>query len=184
MSQRYSNKKTMTLETIDISKLNTFHKNNKFTITGIENHHDEIVSHIVLMHGHLTNLLGPAVIQSTTGNRITPKVFCNAMREVLKHALALCDHMEYEFYEDEGFESFEQGLDPIIKNDTILTLTMMMISALDILHILYLDLDSKPIWAEEEVPGSIEENIFSIIVGIRALGKKQGFSFNDVLSGM
>lgn len=174
----------MTVETIDISKLNTFHKNNKFTITGIENHHDEITSHIVLLHGQLTNILGPAMVQSATGNRIVPKVFCDAMRQVLKHTMALCELMEYEFYEDEGFESYEQSLDPIVKNDTILTLTMMMMSVLDILHYLYLDMDTKPVWSETEVPGAIEENIFSVIVGIRALGKKQGFSFADVLHGL
>lgn len=174
----------MAQEIINVDSLRNLYRTNKFIIEGIENHHDEITSHIMFMHGHLSSLIGPTMVQATKGLRIKPEAFCEVMKQVLRHLMALCDLMEYDLPEADQIESFEESLDPIIKNDTLLTLTFMMREVLDILHALYVDRDTVPVWSECEVPEDIEDNIFSVIVGIRYLGKKQGFTFKDVISGL
>lgn len=174
----------MTVETIDVTKLNTLYRTNKFIISGIENHHDEITSHIIFIHCHLANLLGPAMVQSTNNLRIKPETFCLSMKNVLRHLISLCDLFEYDIPDEGEIEVFMANLDPIIQNDTILILSMMATAALSILHMLYVDRDTVPIWSEYEVPEDIEDSIFRIIVGIKFLGKKQGFTYKDVLEGM
>lgn len=174
----------MTREEININELSNFRFDNKIIIKGINNHFDDITVNTVLVHSHLSTLLGPFVIQAANDIKVSREIVIQKMALALKHTLAICDACNYDLPEESEVEEFENSLSYDIKMDSVLTLTEMIMCALDILHIINFHSDSALIWAEETVPDDFEKNIISIIIGIKNIGRKYAFTMKDVLVEM
>lgn len=172
----------MAKEIYDIRELLEFDFTNKIMIAGVESHFDEISSHIVIMHAYMTTLLGPLMIQAASDKlKVTREAVLSKMALVLKHMMAVCAACEYELPDEDTIQEMEYDMAFEIGQDSILTLTNMMMASLDIIHIVNVGVDQKPIWTEEHVHPDFEQSIIAIILGIRHLGLKYSFTVRDVL---
>jgi hypothetical protein len=173
----------MATNEINVEELLTFQSLNKLDVKAIENHYDVITTYVTFAHAEMTSLLTPFVIKATNDTaKLSRDYILTRCKSILKYVLAICSACEYELPEEEKFDEWENEMSPDVKFDNVLTITTMMISVLDILHIVFVDRDEGPIWAEEEVHPDFETNIISIIIGIKHIGNRYGFTMRDVLT--
>lgn len=168
---------------LDIQSLLDLPKSSKLILKGIESHYDTITAHVILMHGKMTSLLGPLMYQAVKNMKVKDEVIQDTMVEVLKHVLAICEACDYDIPDnDELMEYDTNAVHYLVKKDSILTLTDMCMAALDIIHVVHVDMEGMAVWSEEEPPDDMVQSIKLLIIGIRNLGKKHGFTLRDVIS--
>lgn len=167
---------------LNIEVLRDLPKSSKIILKGVEDHHDVICANAVLMHQAMSPLLGPLMYQGAKGMKLKNNLVKDAMVSVLRHLLAVCEACEYDLPEQEELIEWTGDISYVVENDSVLTLSDMMMSALDIMHVVHVDLEGMTIWSEEAPSEELVNDIKSIIVGIRNLGKKHNFTLRDVIS--
>jgi enamine deaminase RidA (YjgF/YER057c/UK114 family) len=172
-------------EELDIQHLMDLPKSSRIILKGIEDHHDVITAHVIFMHQEMSSLLGPLMYQAAKNMKVKNDVILSTMVKVLKHVLAVCEACEYDIpTNDELMEYDISTTHYLVKQDSILTLTDMCMAALDIIHVVNVDLEGLTIWSEENVPQDMVDSIKTIIIGIKNLGKKHDFTLRDVISNI
>lgn len=169
---------------IDIEVLRDLPNSSKIIIKGVESHYDLITSHVILMHGVMSSLLGPLMYQAAKEMKVRNEIIKDAMVLVLKHVLAICEACEFELPENDELVDYDLDTNYVVKNDSILLLTDMCMASLNIIHIVHVELEGLTIWNEESPPENMINNIKTLILGIRSLGKKHNFTFRDIISEM
>lgn len=168
---------------LDISALLDLPRSSKLILKGVESHYDVITAHVILMHGKMTSLLGPLMYQAAKNMKVKDSVIFDTMVEVLNHTLAICEACEYDIPTNDALVDYDAtAINYLVKQDSILTLTDMCMAALDIIHIVHVDLEGMTIWSEESPSDDMVQSIKLLIVGIKNLGKKHNFTLRDVIS--
>ncbi len=168
---------------LDIESLLSLPRLSKLILKGVESHYDAITANVILMHGEMTSLLGPLMYQAAKNLKVKPEVIVDTMVRVLKHVLAICEACDYDLPENDELVRYDSvHTNYLVKQDSILILTEMCMAALHIIHVVHVDMEGMTIWAEEEPPTDLQNGIKTIIIGIRNLGKKHGFTLRDVIS--
>lgn len=168
---------------LDIQSLLDLPRSSKIILKGIENHYDLITAHVILMHGKMTSLLGPLMYQAAKNLKVKNEVIMDTMVDVLKHLLAICEACDFDIPDNDELMEYDiNAINYLVKNDSILMLTDMCMAALDIIHVIHVDLEGLTVWSEETPPDDMIQSIKLVIVGIKNLGKKHGFTLRDVIS--
>ena len=152
----------------------------KLILAGIEDHHDAISAHCVLMHQAMNTILGPLMYQGAKGRKLKDELVKEAMVKTVRHLMAMCEACQYDLPEEEELLEAADEQNYLLKHDSVLTVTDMMMAALDIIHNVHVDLEGITVWAEEAPSIEMQQNIKSILLGIRNLGRKHNFTLKDV----
>lgn len=168
---------------LDVSALLDLPKSSRLILEGVESHYDVISAHVILAHGKMTSLLAPLMYQAAKKIKIKDEVVLDTMVDVLKHTLAICEACEYDIPDNDELVDYEESaINYLVKQDSILTLTDMCMSVLDIIHVIHVDLEGMTIWSKEAPSVDMVESIKNIIIGIKNIGKKHNFTLRDVIS--
>jgi hypothetical protein len=155
----------------------------KMEISGLDNHLDVINANVIKIITLLSSLLPSLFLQSVGEAKTDKKKILDTLSKILEHTMLLCNACNFEIPDEEELNNYEELVSLDIRNDSILTVMEMLGSMTDITMILALDMDTA-IWSEDELPDEFVDNMYCIIIGIKNLGKKYGFTVDDILEKM
>lgn len=108
-------------------------------------------------------------------------VIVKELGKVLEYTFILCNSCNFDIPDDGYLEQFEDSIPYEVKNDSVLTVMGMLGAVADIFHTIYVEAEG-PIWGSEELHSDLSEIVGTIILGMKHLGIKHGFSPDDVIS--
>lgn len=169
---------------MDAGLLSNPPRTNKVILKGIENHHDVISANCVLMHQAMGSILYPLMYQGAKGLKLKDELVKQAMVQVTRHLLDMCEACHYFVPDEEELLDYADEQYYLLKHDSVLCLTDMMMAALDIIHVLHIDMEGVAVWSEEDPPEDMVKDIKAIICGIKTLGRKHNFTLKDVTEAL
>jgi hypothetical protein len=155
----------------------------KLEMDELENHNDTMNANIVLAITHLSKLLPKLTLQSFGKAKVRREDLIETMSKVYFQIMLLSNACNFEVPEEDELEMFEKSLPPEVKFDAVLTIMGMIGALVDAAQVIWVDLDT-PIWAEAEIPEAFEDDIFTVVCGIKTLGEKYNFTLDDVLANV
>jgi hypothetical protein len=165
---------------MDISLLESPPRSSKVILKGIEDHHDAITAYCVLMHQAMNEILGPLMYQGAKGLKLKDELVKASMTKVTRHLLDMCEACMYFVPDEDELLEHADEQSYLLKQDSVLCLTDMMMAALDIIHVIHIDMEGLAVWSEENPPEEMVKDIKAIILGIRNLGRKHNFTLKDI----
>lgn len=114
-------------------------------------------------------------------NKPDTNLIVTELGRVLEYTFILCNSCNFDVPEDDYLAEFEDSIPYEVKNDSVLTVIGMLGAVADIFHMIYVEANG-PVWASEELHSDLAEVVGTIILGMKHLGIKHGFTPDDVIS--
>lgn len=153
----------------------------KLEIEELETHDDSINVNISASIIYLAKLLPGLSLQAFGKKKVSKEAVISTCARVLRHMMILSNECNFDMPEEDELDNFEVVIPDEVRQDAVLTITNMICSLTDLLHLINVDTE-EPIWSVEELPQDFEDDMFSIIIGIRHLGVKFGFGLDDIIA--
>jgi hypothetical protein len=113
--------------------------------------------------------------------KVKPETLLKELGKVIEYTFILCNSCNFDIPKDEFLADYAESIPLSVKNDSVLTVMGMIGAVADLFHIIYVDYDIPP-WSNEALALDLEDVISTIIVGMKHLGDKHGFTPDDVLA--
>lgn len=169
------------MKSVSINSLLDVQISTKAKVEGVTSQDDLIKLSLTVMTTHLAKLL-PVVVKLSIdkSRKIKSETIVKELGPVLEYAFVLCNACGMDIPDDEDLADFEDSVPAEVRHDAVLTLTGMISAVADLFHIFYVEADSPP-WENEGMHEDLAEIICTVIVGMKHLGDKFGFSPEDVV---
>jgi hypothetical protein len=112
--------------------------------------------------------------------KLKPETLVKELAPVLEYAFVLCNACDVDIPDDDELADFEESVPPEVRHDAVLTITGMIGAVSELFHIFYVGVDTPP-WEDELLQDDLMEILCTVIVGMKHLGDKFGFSPDDVM---
>lgn len=151
-------------------------------VEDIHNEDDLIKLSLSVITVHLAKLV-PILVKFSFDKTKKPKIetIIKELGSVLEYTFILCNSCNFDIPEDKELSEFSETIPTEVKNDSVLTVMGMLGAVADLFHIIYVESD-EPAWSNEELQEDLFDVISTIIIGIKHLGDKHGFTPENVIS--
>lgn len=159
---------------------------NKSQIADMDNEDDAIKASLCMMITHLSQMIpilaSEGFVSPSKSKPLNPILLKNST-VVIENLIMLCNASNVDIPEDDFLEFQEVDMPYEEKNDSILGVMAAIGCVADLTNLIYVDLQG-PVWEQYDIPPDFEINVAFIILAIKHLGAKHGFTINDILLEM
>jgi len=153
-------------------------------IEEIHNENDMIKLSLSMMTIYVAKLIPIFTAASITGRKVKDiKSVVADLSLVMEYLFILCNSCNYEIPDDTCLEDFEDTVPLELKHDSILGLQSVIGSISELSYLIYVDMEGE-VWKEDDLSFDFDELVCTIIVGIKNLGIKHGFTMEEVIDGI
>jgi hypothetical protein len=173
-------------KSISIRNLYDIQIASKSQIEELDNEDDAIKASLCMMLTHLAQmipLLASEGFAPTAKTRPVNSLLVKNSAIVLQNLILLCNASNMDLPDQEFLDDTEDEISFEEQHDSILGIMATIGSVTDLANLIYVELQT-PVWEQEILPPDFEIDVAFIIIGIKNLGAKHGFTIKDVLVEM